>query len=192
MSAPVVPLFPLPEYFLFPGAASPLRIFEPRYLEMVEDLLDSPGRLVLACIDGSAEPGANGGPAVQAIGGLGEIVRHQRLPNGEYALWVVGLARARVDEVDSDRLYRKTRVHLIEDQEPPPDRRATLRPALLAAIDRNVEEELELEEGSSVGFLADILAQCLPLGPRQLERCFRELDPVARAEMVLAVDRRSN
>jgi hypothetical protein len=44
-SHPIVPLFPLPGLFLFPGTALPLHIFEPRYRQMVEDLLDTSGRL---------------------------------------------------------------------------------------------------------------------------------------------------
>ncbi|HEX5054111.1 MAG TPA: LON peptidase substrate-binding domain-containing protein, partial [Planctomycetota bacterium] len=42
-----VPIFPLPGAFLFPHQVMPLHVFEPRYREMVEDLLDSPGRLVI-------------------------------------------------------------------------------------------------------------------------------------------------
>ena len=36
----VVPLFPLPGAFLYPRTILPLRIFEPRYLQMLEDVLD--------------------------------------------------------------------------------------------------------------------------------------------------------
>ena len=43
-----IPLFPLPDFFLFPGAVAPLHIFEPRYRQMISDLLDSSGRFVLA------------------------------------------------------------------------------------------------------------------------------------------------
>ena len=182
-------MFPLPEYYLFPGAASPLRIFEPRYREMVTDLLDSPGRLVMACIDPAAPPRPNGEPAVAALGGLGEIVRHRPMPNGDYSLWVVGLGRVRIDEVDTEKPYRVTRVHRLDDLDSPVESAsgstASLRPALLAAIDSRIDDELDLEDESSVGLLADILAQCLPLPPALVRRCFQELDPVRRAELVL-------
>ena len=36
-SGVVVPLFPLPNLFLFPGTLMPLHIFEPRYRQMIED-----------------------------------------------------------------------------------------------------------------------------------------------------------
>ena len=43
-----VPLFPLPNVFLFPGQVLPLHIFEPRYRKMIADVLDGPGRIAVA------------------------------------------------------------------------------------------------------------------------------------------------
>jgi Lon protease-like protein len=43
-------MFPLPGAFLFPHQVLPLHVFEPRYLQLVEDLLDASGRLVVATI----------------------------------------------------------------------------------------------------------------------------------------------
>ena len=39
-----LPVFPLPGVFLFPGCVMPLHVFEPRYRQMVSDLLDRHGR----------------------------------------------------------------------------------------------------------------------------------------------------
>ena len=46
----VVPLFPLPQVWLFPYVVLPLHVFEERYRQMVEDSLDGPGRIVLGTI----------------------------------------------------------------------------------------------------------------------------------------------
>ena len=40
-----LPIFPLPGAILFPRSQLPLHIFEPRYREMVRDVLDGPGRI---------------------------------------------------------------------------------------------------------------------------------------------------
>ena len=45
-SARVAPLFPLPNVILVPGMAVPLHVFEPRYRQMVQHLLDGSGRLL--------------------------------------------------------------------------------------------------------------------------------------------------
>lgn len=185
MREPVVPIFPLPSYFLFPGAASPLRVFEPRYRQMVEDLLDRPGRLVMATVHPEHLDDIAGDPPLLEIGGLGEIARHRRLPNGEYLMWVVGLGRVRLDEVPSDRPYRTTRVHLLEDPDVAGADAPSMRAALLDAIAVRSETELDLDDDTSVGLLADILAQCLPLDSDRLAEFFHELDPRSRATQVL-------
>src|SRR6056297_1662338 len=182
----IAPVFPLPSYFLFPGAASPLRVFEPRYRQMVEDLLDGPGRLVMACVDPAHDHEMASDPPVLDTGGLGEIARHRRLPNGEYLIWVVGLGRVRIEEVESDRLYRRAKAHLLEDD----DEEAEIADLGLSlqlrdAIAEHSEEDLELPDEAPIGFLADVLAQCLPLPVPRLRECFEELDPRRRADLVL-------
>lgn len=189
MREPVVPIFPLPSYFLFPGAASPLRVFEFRYRAMVNDLLDGPGRLVMATIAPGHEHEASGAPPLLPVGGLGEIARHRSLPNGEYLMWVVGLGRVRIDEVASHRPYRLTRVQMVEETEPRSPETFSLRMSLRKAIEARSREELELDDDTSIGLLADILTQCLPLDPEQLRGFFDEFDPLVRAQRALAEHR---
>ena len=185
MAAPSVPMFPLPQYFLFPGAASPLRVFEPRYRQMVEDLLDGPGRLVMACIDPDHTHEMAGQPPVLPIGGLGEIVRHRKLPNGEYTMWVVGLGRVRIEEVDSDRQYRRVLAHPLDEGEvDDPTTSEQLREAIARC-----GTDVELPLDASTGFLADVLAQCLVLPAPTLRACFEELDVSRRVEMLLEAER---
>ena len=77
----VVPMFPLPGVFLFPGQVMPLHIFEPRYRQMIEDLLDGPGRLVMATILEEQSGADVEHPDVLPVAGLGEIWRHEKLPD---------------------------------------------------------------------------------------------------------------
>lgn len=191
-----VPMFPLRRFYLFPGAVAPLHVFEPRYRQMVADLLDRAGRLVMATLlpapGGETGAGAGisprtsaGGPPVLPIGGLGEILRHDRLPDGRYVIWLLGLGRVRISEVPSDRLYRRV------DAEPLPDIQGDaglarrLRPLLQEAILARTPHIVELGDETPIGLLADILAQCLQLTPAQLEEIFVEQDANRRAERVL-------
>lgn len=82
-----LPLFPL-DAVLFPGTTLPLHIFEPRYREMIADVLDDDRRF------GLLPPGADGGlPAHGALGCVAEITVHQPLPDGRANLLVTGGSR---------------------------------------------------------------------------------------------------
>jgi Lon protease-like protein len=50
MLPPTIPVFPLPNVVLFPNVFLPLHIFEPRYRQMIEDLLDGPGQIVMGTV----------------------------------------------------------------------------------------------------------------------------------------------
>ncbi|MDO8348875.1 MAG: LON peptidase substrate-binding domain-containing protein, partial [Planctomycetota bacterium] len=104
-----LPIFPLPGLFLFPHQVLPLHIFEPRYRQLVTDLLDGPGRFVIGTVRSGEIETATHAPEVLPVAGLGEIVRHEKLPDGRYRIWVLGLVRVRIAEVPSDRLYRQVR-----------------------------------------------------------------------------------
>src|SRR5690606_11339300 len=104
-----VPMFPLGRVFLFPHQVLPLHVFEPRYRAMVADLLDTTGRLVIATVREGERENGPGAPRVLAVAGLGEIMRHEQLPDGRFMIWVLGLTRVRVDEIASDRPYRRVR-----------------------------------------------------------------------------------
>ena len=62
----VVPLFPLPNLWLFPSVVLPLHVFEERYRQMIEDSLDGVGRLVLGTIQAGHELDSAGSPPVFA------------------------------------------------------------------------------------------------------------------------------
>lgn len=183
MTQPTVPMFPLPSYYLFPGAASPLRVFEPRYRAMVSEMVDGPGRLVMACVDPDHVHEMAGNPPVLPIGGLGEIVRHRRLPNGEYTMWVVGIGRVRIEEVESERPYRTVIAHPLEEDHE--DEVISSVTAQLQAAIGDRDCNVELPDDAGPGLLADVLAQCLRLPEPQLRACFEELDVRRRVELVL-------
>lgn len=179
-----LPMFPLPDFFLFPGAVAPLHIFEPRYRQMIGDLLDSSGRLVLASYHAQA-PGTAHGPAVRTLAGLGEIVHHETLADGRYLIWVLGLGRVELTEVPSDRLYRKTDARLLPDREPDSTAAGSLVPALREAINDRAPRGQTLEGELPLGLLADILLNTLPLDASATAKVFAEPCPVARAREAL-------
>src|SRR5690349_3602166 len=92
-----VPIFPL-NTVLFPGLPLPLQIFEPRYLEMLDDLRKGDNRF---CVSHIVEGEEVGGPADPAsIGCLAEIVQFEPQPGQRYYVLAVGLERVRILSLD--------------------------------------------------------------------------------------------
>lgn len=184
-------MFPLPETFLFPYSVLPLHVFEPRYREMVDHLIDRSGELVIATVQRKHVRELPGAPPVLPIAGLGAMAGYRRLEDGRYLMNVVGMARARIEEVDSPHAYRMVRAHPLEDREPPSEIEAQLRSRLLDAMRHHRGKELEDTTKLDIGFLADALVQNLDLAGDILAGYFTELSMARRAEMVLELDQRA-
>lgn len=182
------PLFALPNAWLFPGAVMPLFVFEPRYLQMVEDLLDRCGRLVIGTVVEGGEKQLLGAPPVMSVGGLGEIGRHERRPDGRFVIMVVGLARVVVDEVASDRLYRQVQARAVVENctgDTCTGNAPALRSRLECAIRQLAPEAKGISTEVPLGRLADFLLLRLSPGPHLLRQLHAELDERRRAVRVL-------
>jgi len=184
--APVAPLFPLPNVFLFPGTVMPLHIFEPRYRQMIEDLLDGPGRLVLGSVVGAHAGQPNGSPPVNPTAGLGEIGRHEKLPDGRFLIYLIGLQRVGIDELPSDRLYRKVRYTPMPEVDVSDELARRLRPRLGRAILQREERLSGLPDDIAIGCLTDLLLQHLELPPSLMCELYSEADIALRAQRALA------
>ena len=102
-----LPIFPLPGAILFPRSQLPLHIFEPRYREMVGDVLDGPGRIGMIQPTAAEEEGA----ALYAVGCVGEIVGVEELDDGRYNIILHGWNRFRmIGEADMETSYRNADV----------------------------------------------------------------------------------
>ncbi len=118
-----LPLFPLP-VVLFPGTLIPLHIFEPRYRQLVSDVLQGDRRFGLLLHDPDES-----GPFLNEAGRIGtvaEIRRHQPLPDGRSMVLVYGVRRFRIrEEVVEGAPYYEAWVEPYED-EPPEEPHALL------------------------------------------------------------------
>jgi hypothetical protein len=106
-----IPVFPLAGVVLLPGEVLPLHIFEPRYRAMVEDALAGHRTIGILEVEAGA-PGADASDTtLRDTGCAGVIAEHQRLPDGRFLIWLLGLERFAVeDELIVDTLYRQFRV----------------------------------------------------------------------------------
>ncbi|MEL6713759.1 MAG: LON peptidase substrate-binding domain-containing protein [Planctomycetota bacterium] len=185
----VVPLFPLRGVFLLPRQVLPLHVFEPRYRQMVDDVLDAQGRLAMGTVlEGEATGSADSEehpPRVLSVAGVGEIARHERTPDGRYFIWLFGIGRFDVEEVPSERLYRRVRIRPFEEQSCGPETAESLADSLRGALETRSDEPLQLRDDVPVELLSDALASKLHLPQAAMEPIFTEPDVERRARMVL-------
>jgi hypothetical protein len=100
-----LPIFPLTSALLLPGCRLPLRIFEPRYLQMVDDALA--GDRLIGMIQPTASGADEHDPDLQSVGCAGRIASLKEAEGGHYLVSLVGISRFEViREIPSDRLYR--------------------------------------------------------------------------------------
>lgn len=110
------PIFPLPEVVLFPDAALPLRMFEPRYRALTRDAIAGDGVIGMTLLrEGTSAP-AQPPARVFDVGCAGVITRHSELPDGTYVLLLEGRRRFHVLEQEpTPDGYILASVELLED-----------------------------------------------------------------------------
>jgi len=120
-----MPMFPL-GMTLLPGSLLPLHVFEPRYVQMVHDLLASdvdPPAFGVVMIERGREVG--GGDVRADVATLAIVRDIQALPGGRYQLVASGDARIRVTEWRHDEPYPRADGELWADEGRLPDDIAT-------------------------------------------------------------------
>ncbi len=118
----LLPLFPLPNIVFFPHTRLPLHVFEPRYRQMVQDVLESDQRFGIVLLRPGWESEYFGAPEVFECGTLGTIEQAVALENGRYNIVVRGDARFKILDEVSRLPYRTARVVM----QPEVEREATV------------------------------------------------------------------
>lgn len=104
----VLPVFPLRQALLLPRTPLPLHIFEPRYIQMLEDALKTTHRLI-GMVQPNPCPGSE--DKLQAIGCAGRVTQFSETEDGRYLITLTGMSRFRIkEEVDGFQPYRRCRV----------------------------------------------------------------------------------
>ena len=117
----VIPVFPLDGALLLPGGRLPLNIFEPRYLNMVDDAMAADR--IIGMIQ--TRPGGDRErPALAPVGCAGRITSYTETPDGRYLITLTGVCRFQPgDELPVQTPYRQVRAKFIMyegDLTPPP------------------------------------------------------------------------
>ncbi|MDP7061946.1 MAG: LON peptidase substrate-binding domain-containing protein [Planctomycetota bacterium] len=182
-----LPLFALPNLMLYPEAVIPLHLFEPRYLQLMQDLLaNGKHDLLIGTLLPGWEEDYFHAPPIAKVAGVGEVMQSQRDEQGNYNIVLRGKYRAVViDEKPSGKPYR-----VIEVEEHPEipitGSEASLAHAqLLHAITSLAGATPEGADAQTLNYLTDILLVHLPIEMDRKLKVFCELHPIKRATKVL-------
>ena len=104
-----IPVFPLSGALLLPRTRLPLNLFEPRYLQMLDDVLKTDHRLIGMVQSYDGPDGVN---KLHSIGCAGRITAFSETDDGRYMITLAGASRFRlIGEVDGFVPYRRARVN---------------------------------------------------------------------------------
>ena len=100
-----IPVFPLSNFIIFPKTTVPLNIFEPRYIDMINDSMKSDK--MIGMIQPKSSSREVNSPNLHQIGCLGKITSFKETDDGRYLIELRGLIRfEKVKEEKTDKKYR--------------------------------------------------------------------------------------
>ena len=100
-----IPVFPLSNFIIFPKATVPLNIFEPRYIDMINDSMKS--SKTVGMIQPKSSTSGNNVPELHEVGCLGKITSFKETEDGRYLIELKGLIRfENIKELKTEKKYR--------------------------------------------------------------------------------------
>ena len=189
-----IPVFPLAGAILLPRGQLPLNIFEPRYLQMIDEAL-SGARLigmVQPSFDGALR--ADGEPEICSVGCIGRITSLAESGDGRYLISLQGVCRFRlVRELPVKTPYRQCKVTcFVGDLDEDQTGGEVDRPALLATfrsyLEANgLEADWESVSRAENAMLVNALSMMAPYGPAEKQALLEAPDLKTRADILVAV-----
>ena len=190
----VIPVFPLGGTILLPRGQLPLNIFEPRYLNMVDDAMAG-DRII-----GLVQP--NGGtpalPSLSPIGCAGRITSFAETSDGRYLITLTGVSRFRIaTELPVKTPYRQVRARFDDyaadltapGEAPDFDRHAFLDALRGYLANRSLDIDWETAESAPMEALVNSLSMALPFEPAEKQALLEAMGLMPRAEALTALMR---
>jgi len=103
-----ISIFPLSNFIFFPQTTVPLNVFEPRYIQMVDDAMKA-NRII-----GMVQPKKTNQtiPILYNVGCAGKITSFNETEDGRYLIVLDGISRFKIlEELNNDKLYRECKVN---------------------------------------------------------------------------------
>lgn len=187
-----IPVFPLAGVLLFPRWSLPLNIFEPRYLNMIDDAMR--GDRLIGMIQ--SQGGDRTTPELATAGCAGRITSYSETDDGRYLISLTGICRFGVhEELTVETPYRQVRPDweaFGSDLIAPPEPSLPLRPDLVRALQRYtqinaLEVDWEAVENAPMETLINALCAGCPFGPLEKQALLEAPGVTERAQTLIAL-----
>ncbi len=194
-----IPVFPLRGVILLPRATLPLSVFEPRYLEMIEDVLSGPR--VLGIVQPERSEGDDESPSGKAVGlrgvgCVGRLTAFQELAENRMLITLTGIARFDfVSEMPTTKPYRLFEIDCaphIDDFSAGAGEDEVDRTNLLRVLKSYLEAHKLKADWRSIlsaptEYLVNSLSIGCPYGPEEKQALLEANDLRTRAEVLMAL-----
>ena len=108
-----IPVFPLSNFIIFPKTTVPLNIFEPRYIDMINDSMKS--NKIIGMIQPKSSSYQKVKPELHEVGCVGKITSFRETDDGRYLIELKGIARFKsIKELETLTKYRILQVNYEE------------------------------------------------------------------------------
>ena len=106
----IIPVFPLNNFIIFPKTSVPLNIFEPRYIDMVNDVIKS-NKLIGMVQPKNKKNKISNNSELHSIGCLGKISSFVETNDGKFLIELKGIIRFQIiNEIVSNKKYRECEI----------------------------------------------------------------------------------
>ena len=106
----IIPVFPLSNFIIFPKTTVPLNIFEPRYIDMINDSMKS--NKLIGMIQPKTTVDAKNIPDLHDVGCLGKITSFRETEDGRYLIELKGILRfKKIKERNTHNKYRSLEIN---------------------------------------------------------------------------------
>ncbi len=139
-----IPIFPLSNFIIFPKTAVPLNIFEPRYIEMINDSMKTNKLIGMIQPKISKDTNYDYIPQLHQIGCMGKITTFKETEDSRYLIELKGLIRFKiVNEINTNKKYRECEVNFENYYEDLEDKKENIKFSDLELIFKDLKSLFE-------------------------------------------------
>ena len=138
-----ISVFPLSNFIIFPKTSVPLNIFEPRYIDMINDSMSSDKLVGMIQPKSFKNDGINI-PELHEIGCLGKITSFKKTDDGKFLIELKGIIRFKIiREIKSDKKYRECEINFQDFYEDLKDEKQNIKFSDLELIFKDLKSLFE-------------------------------------------------